>query len=435
MPTNYPATLDTTTQQPNNKVDGSVTATVHASHHNNISDALIAIETELGTLPKGGYTNVATRLSNAIYLNQDTAQILQPTKDVASLIFRLNSNTSVAHFVRFEDALGNLLAYVSHSGTISAPNYLVNGVQISSANLADGPFAPLDSPAFTGTPTVPTPDPTDDSNQIPTTHWINNKNYVDTTTLTQILDEPDLSPYAKLDSPTFVGTPRAPTPAPGDISTKIATTAFAETLVDSKISSGSPLYTFASTVAGLGTPAAGKAGMLAIGPSPYDYMPVVYDTTYGKWIGPTIQASHKMDPIIGLAVLQGLSQQVNFPTVYPTQMTYLMSTPWRIWDTAGMKPQTRIIWNGAMTTLNTANLYVQLHYHGIDVGASPPTAIPIVEHFIVGTTPAHYDSGWLDLPGTPTIKDEVTLGWKSKVTLSGTANLLYVIGMIRWVSK
>jgi len=66
--------------------------------------------------------------------------------------------------------------------------------------------APLASPAFTGTPTAPTPAAGDNSTKIATTAFVASK--------------------APLASPAFTGTPTAPTPAAGDNSTKIATTAF-----------------------------------------------------------------------------------------------------------------------------------------------------------------------------------------------------------------
>jgi hypothetical protein len=45
------------------------------------------------------------------------------------------------------------------------------------------------------------------------------------------------------DSPTFTGTPTAPTPLPGDSSTKIATTAFVEDAVDTAVSNEILYYT------------------------------------------------------------------------------------------------------------------------------------------------------------------------------------------------
>jgi hypothetical protein len=69
-------------------------------------------------------------------------------------------------------------------------------------------FAPISSPSFSGTPLAPTPILTDNGTAIATTAFVKNQN------------------YAPLASPTFTGTPLSTTPTTGDDSTKIATTAF-----------------------------------------------------------------------------------------------------------------------------------------------------------------------------------------------------------------
>jgi hypothetical protein len=69
-------------------------------------------------------------------------------------------------------------------------------------------YAPLASPAFTGTPTAPTPSPGTDSTRIATTEWVK-----------------DLD-YAPLNSPQFNGNPRGPTPSLSDDDTSLATTEF-----------------------------------------------------------------------------------------------------------------------------------------------------------------------------------------------------------------
>lgn len=70
--------------------------------------------------------------------------------------------------------------------------------------------APLNSPALTGTPTAPTPTPGDNSTKLATTAFI----------------AALIASYAPLASPALTGNPTAPTPASGDNDTSIATTAF-----------------------------------------------------------------------------------------------------------------------------------------------------------------------------------------------------------------
>jgi hypothetical protein len=82
------------------------------------------------------------------------------------------------------------------------------------ADLLDGQqgafYAPVASPAFTGTPTAPTPAPGTSTTQIATTAFV---------TAVDALK-------ANLADPVFTGDPRAPTPAAADNDTSIATTAY-----------------------------------------------------------------------------------------------------------------------------------------------------------------------------------------------------------------
>lgn len=76
------------------------------------------------------------------------------------------------------------------------------------------PYAPLASPALTGTPSAPTVTPsTDSSTKLATTAFVQS-----------VVGA--LPAYAPLASPVFTGDARAVTPAPGDNDTSIATTAF-----------------------------------------------------------------------------------------------------------------------------------------------------------------------------------------------------------------
>lgn len=79
-------------------------------------------------------------------------------------------------------------------------------------------FAPLASPAFTGTPTVPTAASGTNNQQAAST------NFVD-------------SFFAKKASPAFSGTPTAPTAAAGTNTTQVATTAFVGTAVANGVAS------------------------------------------------------------------------------------------------------------------------------------------------------------------------------------------------------
>jgi hypothetical protein len=82
--TNYPAALDTVTQLPNTWTDATLSATTHATVHNNISDSIRAIETELGADPSGSFTSVASRL-NARLTCRKTADTTNATVTLANV--------------------------------------------------------------------------------------------------------------------------------------------------------------------------------------------------------------------------------------------------------------------------------------------------------------------------------------------------------------
>ena len=76
--------------------------------------------------------------------------------------------------------------------------------------------APIASPTFTGTPKAPTPATGNNSTQVATTAYVKS----------QIAA--DIATKANVASPTFTGTPAAPTAALGANSTQLATTAFVQ---------------------------------------------------------------------------------------------------------------------------------------------------------------------------------------------------------------
>lgn len=111
--------------------------------------------------------------------------------------------------------------------------------------------APIDSPVFTGNPQAPTPADGDDDTSIATTEFVKNQDYVTALTapVTSVFgrtgdvvaangdyDVSEVTGAAPLASPTFTGDPKAPTPAPGDDDTSIATSAFVKAAIDVAVS-------------------------------------------------------------------------------------------------------------------------------------------------------------------------------------------------------
>jgi hypothetical protein len=81
------------------------------------------------------------------------------------------------------------------------------------------PYAPIASPTFTGDPKAPTAAPGDADTSIATTAFVQSAI--------------NSRGFAPINDPAFTGNPTAPTPAPGDADTSIATTAFVEARVQS----------------------------------------------------------------------------------------------------------------------------------------------------------------------------------------------------------
>ena len=86
---------------------------------------------------------------------------------------------------------------------------------LSDANVVLTPYALINSQTFTGTPRVPTPTTSDNSTLIASTAYVQN----------------NLVNYAPIFSPTLTGTPAAPTASAGTSTTQLATTAFVQNAV------------------------------------------------------------------------------------------------------------------------------------------------------------------------------------------------------------
>lgn len=121
---------------------------------------------------------------------------------------------------------------------VSSFNSRTGAVTLSSADVSAAGGALLASPTFTGTPSAPTAAPGTSTTQLATTAFVaaavtgvvssfNGRNGVVTLTGADITG----AGGALLASPTFTGTPNAPTPTAGTNNTQIATTAFVQAAI------------------------------------------------------------------------------------------------------------------------------------------------------------------------------------------------------------
>jgi hypothetical protein len=115
------------------------------------------------------------------------------------------------------DCIGNTQLSADNSTKIATTAFVKS---LGYLTAVPATYALLNSPTFTGTPLAPTALSTDNSTQIATTAFVKSLGYLTAVPAT----------YALLNSPTFTGTPLAPTAISTDNSTQIATTAFVKSL-------------------------------------------------------------------------------------------------------------------------------------------------------------------------------------------------------------
>lgn len=170
------------------------------------------------------------------------------TSGLAATAKNINITVLVSTDVNVTATIDNTKTYALIDLTNVSADNLKTAVERSGALNA---YAPLASPALTGTPTAPTAEQGDSSTTLATTAFVNaailrligaapgaldtleelanalgdDPNFA--TTMTNLIAE-----KAPLASPALTGTPTAPTPESGDSSTKIATTAFVADAVE-----------------------------------------------------------------------------------------------------------------------------------------------------------------------------------------------------------
>ena len=101
---------------------------------------------------------------------------------------------------------------------VTSFNSRTGPVTLSLADVTGVGGAPIASPTFTGTPAAPTATGGTNTTQIATTAFV----------------QAAIAPLAAVASPTFTGDPKAPTAAPGDNDTSIATTAFVQAALNAQ---------------------------------------------------------------------------------------------------------------------------------------------------------------------------------------------------------
>jgi hypothetical protein len=137
------------------------------------------------------------------------------------------------------------------SSGVSSFNTRTGAVTLQAADVTAVGGALLASPAFTGTPTVPTASAGTNTTQAASTAFVSSA--ISTA----------ITPLATLASPTFTGTPAAPTAAPGTNTTQLATTAFVEAAVQAATLPPATTTTLGAIIVGSGLSVTGGGTLSA----------------------------------------------------------------------------------------------------------------------------------------------------------------------------
>jgi hypothetical protein len=242
---------------------GTPTAPTPSGSSNNTSLATTAfVQTVLSSVTGGlnyqGTWNASTN-TPALASGVGTKGFLYVVSVAGSTTLDGNSTWTVGDFVNFNGTVWQRIP--AQSASVSSFNTRTGAITLTSTDVTTAlgftpanatsvsGLAPLASPAFTGTPTAPTPTAGDNSTKVATTAFVTGTyaplaspaltgiptaptattgtNTTQVATTAFVLNS--MGSFAPINSPTFTGTVVAPTPTAGDNTTKVATTAFVAT--------------------------------------------------------------------------------------------------------------------------------------------------------------------------------------------------------------
>lgn len=188
-------------------------------------------------------------------------------------------------------------------------------------------------------------------------------------------------------------------------------------------------YVSADSVAGLGAPIHGRRGMVRAGTSDFDFVELVYDGEFGRWVSA---------PVTVLTQLAKAIPNSTQSTTYVDAEDCSGSVqPWEVWDTAGLTMQFRYL-TAVVTTdaSRTASTTLQFSPYTVNAGAGTP--VDSTDHTLTteSTSGVLKDSGWQDIPVSITVDDYLLIEARMKIEhASQFCAISGATAWMRWVSK
>ncbi|MBI4034398.1 hypothetical protein HY380_00700, partial [Candidatus Saccharibacteria bacterium] len=182
----------------------------------------------------------------------------------------------------------------------------------------------------------------------------------------------------------------------------------------------------------------GRTFRLRAGSTPYDFLDLTYDATYGKWVSAeqSAESFSQYD-----STYANNTNYVDFLTDADGTNPYVHARwlPWATLDTAGLVPQFR--WIGQMYNrpAGGSTAYIKLAYRGVNASEKYGVRAFVEVGGEVTTTAAPAslvtkDTGWVQIPGGYTVKDFIVPHLIGKAT-SGQSVAFGGEILVRWVSQ
>lgn len=189
----------------------------------------------------------------------------------------------------------------------------------------------------------------------------------------------------------------------------------------------------ASTTADL-APVSGAVAQLRLGSTPYDFIGLVYDETYGKWVSPSVPLP--IPRISSITTASATFVQASFDSVVqPFIFPYFK----RLWD-AGLRPQAR---GSCVHVLNSGSgtgrigLAIGEFTNG-DTGVNALGTVDSLAAFDFGaistdTSSRYFTSDWVAASMSAPSESHVEISLCAK-TDTDTINIYRPVFRTRWVS-